>query len=285
MRGYLAALLAASALGCSVATAADLPTAKAPVVPPAPPPASGWEFTASIPMWLTAIDGQVGVGHLPTSSVNSSIYDNLKNLKAALAADFVARNDTFIFGIDFMWAKVGASTTFKAAGNGPFAPILRGTSASYTQNSVLATAFGGYCLPVGVQGLSLYGTAGARYTGLGLDINLSRQGLPPPFPGGFSIDNSQSKQWVDPVIGLAGKYRINDQWFLDGYGDIGGFGLVSKFTTMDTVDVGYNWTKNVFTSAGFKMLYDNYESGNGNGGSFRYNMWTYGPVVNVGVNF
>ena len=284
MRGRIAALLAALVMTCGAAVAADLPTTKAPAAPPPPPPPSGWQFDVTIPIWLTAIDGSVGVRNLPSSSVNSSIYNNLKNLKAVLAGDFIARNDTFIFGLDFMWAKVGASTTFKANGNGPFAGVRAGTTASYTQNSLLATAFAGYRLPIAVQNLALYGTVGARYTGLGLDINLSRQGLPPPFPGGFSVDNSQSTWWIDPVIGLAGKYRFNDQWFLDGYGDIGGFGLVSKITTEDTLAVGYNWTKNIATSVGFKVLYDNYQHNNDNG-SFRYNMTTYGPVINLSLNF
>jgi hypothetical protein len=284
MRGYIATLVAASVMGCTAAFAADLPTAKAPMAPPPPPPPSGWQFTATIPLWLTAIDGTVGVRQLPSSSVNSSISDNLKNLKAALAGDFIARNGTFIFGLDFMWAKVGANTTFKTSGNGPFAPLRQGTTASFTQNSVIGTAFVGYRLPIAIQNLAVYGTLGARYTGLGLDVNLSRQGLPPPFPGGFSVDNHQSAQWVDPVIGLAGKYLINSQWFIDGYADIGGFGLVSKITTEDTLAVGYNWTQNIATSLGFKLIYDNYQHNNGNG-SFRYNMATYGPVVNLSVNF
>ena len=286
MRGYFAALVAASVMGCGAALAADLPAAPAPIIAPAPPPPpSGWQFTATIPIWMTALDGTVGVGRLPSSSVNISAIDALKSLKAALAFDFIAHNDTFIFGLDFMWAKTGGSSTFKANGNGPFAALRTGTTASYTQNSVIGTAFAGYRLPLAIQNVALYGTVGARYTGLGLDLNLSRQGLPPPFPGGFSIDNSANRQWVDPVIGLAGKYRIDDKWYIDGYGDIGGFGLVSKITTEDTLAVGYNWTQNIATSLGFKLLYDNYQHDNGNGGSFRYNMLTYGPVINLSLNF
>ena len=46
-------------------------------------------------------------------------------------------------------------------------------------------------------------------------------------------------------------YRIDDRWFLEGYGDIGGLGGGSNFTSEGILEVGYNWTKTVSTELGF----------------------------------
>ena len=105
--------------------------------------------------------------------------------------------------------------------------------------------------------MSLYGTLGARYTNLGLNVSLTHQfaGIVLQQPPGFTLVSNQSMTWVDPVIGLAMKYRINEKWFVNAYGDIGGFGIASKITTQGEIAVGYNWTPSVSTSVGFRALY------------------------------
>ena len=71
-------------------------------------------------------------------------------------SSFVARNDTFIGGIDFVWARVGGSGTIRAEN------ALYGGQTTLTLNEAFVTAFGGVRVPLGVPNLSLYGTVGAR---------------------------------------------------------------------------------------------------------------------------
>ena len=70
---------------------------------------------------------------------------------------FVARNDTFIGGIDFVWARIGGSETLTNPDN-----ALYGGKTSLTLNEGVITAFGGVRVPLGVPNLDLYGTVGAR---------------------------------------------------------------------------------------------------------------------------
>ena len=268
------------------ACAADLPPRPPSPAPPVASP-SGWQFTATIPLWATALDGSIGVGRLPSASVNASFSDILSHLKGIFAGTFIARNDTFIFGLDVLWSRLGTDVTFKLNGDGPFANLRSGSSASLTQDMTIGTAFAGYRIPIGTPDMNLYGTLGARYTNLGLKVDLTHQfpGIVAQQPVGFTLTSSKSMDWIDPVIGFAMNYRINEKWFVNAYGDIGGFDVASKITSQGEIAVGYNWTQSISTSLGFRALYDDYQHNNANGGSFRYNTTVYGPVVNLSYNF
>jgi hypothetical protein len=232
------------------------------------------------------IDGSVGVGRLPAANVNASFADILKNLKGVFASTFIAHNDTFIVGLDLMWSRVGTGVTFKLNGDGPFANLRSGSSASFQQDQTIGTAFAGYRIPIGSPDMSLYGTLGARYQNLSAKVSLSHQ-----FPGilgqpaGFTLVSNQTVDWVDPLIGLAMNYRINEKWFLNAYGDVGGFGVASKLTSQGIIEVGYNWTPSISSELGFRVLYTDYQRNNGNGGSFRYDTTMYGPVTSLSYHF
>jgi hypothetical protein len=59
-------------------------------------------------------------------------------------------------------------------------------------------------IPIGPPDLSLYGVVGARYVNLSDKLTLRT----PVF--GFSHTSSVTKDWADPVVGLAANYRIDD---------------------------------------------------------------------------
>ena len=70
-------------------------------------------------------------------------------------------------------------------------------------------------MPIGSPSLDLYSILGARYFNDGLSIT-------PKVPGfGFQHSASANKDWVDPIVGLTGRYRIDDKWFVNTEGDIG----------------------------------------------------------------
>jgi hypothetical protein len=113
--------------------------------------------------------------------------------------------------------------------------------------SIITTAAGGLRIPVGPPNLSLYGTVGARYFHDGTSITLNG----PVF--GFSHYTSIAKDWIDPVVGFYGHYRIDDKWFVNSEADIGG--LSNSATGQALAAVGYNWTRNVATTFGYRVLY------------------------------
>ncbi len=149
----------------------------------------------------------------------------------------IARNDTFIGGVDLIWARIGISETFE----NPSSPLY-GVGANFKLTQTIVTGFGGLRIPVGPPNLELYGTVGARYFDDGVAITLTG----PVF--GFQRYESESKDWIDPVVGFAAHYRIDPKWFVNAQADIGG--LNDSATGQALGSVGYNWTQNIATTLG-----------------------------------
>ena len=101
----------------------------------------------------------------------------------------------------------------------------------------------------------------------------------------FALSQSGQQEWLDPVFGLSLQYRINDKWFFNALGDIGGFGLGSKLTWQAFAAVGYNWTSSWSTALGYRALYTDYEANTGFLSSFRYETTIHGPFMSVAYHF
>ena len=265
-------------LACSVpAAAADLPVAP-PVQKPAVLSPSAWQFRATLYGWATAINGDVGVGRLPTANVDVDFHDILENLTGVFMGNFVATNGQFLFGADLIWSRENDSVDFKIA-DGPLADRSSGIVAKYQQNMTIASGVAGYRIPVGPPELALYGTVGLRYQNLKVKINTYRN------DPRFDRSASGTQDWIDPVVGLAMNYRINAKWYIDAAADIGGFGVGSNLTSQGLIAVGYYWTPSISTALGYRALYTDYKNNNANGGSFRYDTTLHGPYATLSIHF
>ena len=213
MRGiFWATWIALGALAVAPALAADLPTKKpAPAPPPLPVVPSTWRFELTGYGWATWLAGNAGVRQFPTNPFYASFGKFLDHFEGAFMGSAIARNGTFIGGVDFIWARVGTSETFK----NPDSPLY-GVGANLKLSTTIVTGFGGLRIPVGPPNLELYGTVGARYFEDGLSVTLNFPVL------GYDRYTSQSKHWIDPVVGLAAHYHIDPKWFVTAQGDIGG---------------------------------------------------------------
>lgn len=264
-----AATLVAALLTAGTAGAADMPS-PTPVFTAAPVETSDWRFQATFYGWLTAIDGDVGVRDLPTSPVNASIGDVLGDLDGALMGSFLATNGKWLFLADLVLAKLSNDRNVGLYGHSQLDAELKQT---------IATGAVGYWLPLGLQNVDIALTGGLRYVDLSADLSLTPATLPVTFAG------SQSESWVDPTIGFMVTWKVDDRWFVNAIADIGGFGIGSKLSSTGYVGVGYMWTPSISTAIGYRYLYEDYESSNGDGGSFRYNTTMHGPTVSLAWHF
>ena len=102
MRTLFGALVVLAALLRGPAVAADLPSPELPtkkeVVAPALP--STWQFEITGYGWGTDLITQTGVGPFPTSASFINFLKLLEHFQGGLMTAFVARNDTFIAGLD-----------------------------------------------------------------------------------------------------------------------------------------------------------------------------------------
>jgi len=233
---------------------------------------STWRFEFTGYGWATSLTGNAGIKQFPSTPFFASFGDILDHFQGAFMGSLIARNDTFIGGLDFIWSRVGTDLTFK----NPDSPLF-GVGANIKLTTTIATGFGGLRIPIGPPNLELYGTIGARYFEDGIAITLKG----PVF--GFQHYTSASKDWIDPVVGLAAHYRIDDRWFVNAQGDIGGLQNTASGQALGAV--GYNWTKNISTTLGYRVLYtyDKQDAGDtritGANASFRYQQWMYGPFA------
>jgi hypothetical protein len=274
MRGGAIVLAFGVAVPASV-HAADLPTLKEAPAPAPAPIESGWRFEATIDGWAPSIIANVGVRNLPTASANVGFFTLLRHLNGVAPLTVTARHDNFLLGLDLFWSAASVGAHIRAANTalGPYG----GLSSSLRLSQTFLTGFAGLRLPVPASNLSLYGIAGARF----VDVT-STLGLDTAVPG-IGTSGSQTKEWVDPIVGLSAHYTINDKWFLAGEADIG---AVANSTTWQTfAAVGYNWTPSISSTLGFRALYADYTEAAKLGGSFRFQQTLLGPQFNVAYAF
>jgi hypothetical protein len=277
MRGVAKTVLVAAGMLAAVpAIAADLPTKK-PAPAPIPAPVPTWRFELTGYGWGTSVAGNTGFGTLPTLSYYAPFSKVLEHLEAAFMGSAVAYNDTYIVGLDLIGTRIGGAGTFKVT------RLPANTlGADLTLTEGLVTAFGGLRIPVGPPNLDLYGTVGVRYTYAGTKLALTT-------PLGFSNTQSVNKGWVNPVAGFVAHYRFDDRWFMNVFGDLGGWS--DSATGQALASVGYNWTQNWSTTLGYRVLYTYEKQDTGFNAltfeprNFRYQQWLYGPIAGLKYSF
>jgi len=269
-----AALLAFGSMAPSAALAADLPSIKE--APAAPAPTNDWRFEATINGWAPSVISNVGVATLPTASADVGFFKLLSKINGVVPVSVVGHNENFIVALDLYWSAVSVGASFhRAAATHPeFAEV----SASLRNVQTILTGFGGVRLPVQMTDLTVYGIAGARYFGVDNTLGLDT------FVPGIGLTAKQSKDWVDPIVGLTAHYRINDKYFLTGEADIGGYSSDSV-TWQTFAALGYHFTQSISTTVGFRALYVDYRQANNFNGSFRFQETLLGPQATINYAF
>ncbi len=101
----------------------------------------------------------------------------------------------------------------------------------------------------------------------------------------------ETKQWVDPVVGLRWKQPIGERWLVSVPVNVGGFGVASKIAVDVFPTLQYKLGRNAWVGGGWRMLYMDYESNYEDGvpipgeDAFRYDMITSGPVIGMAFRF
>lgn len=213
--------------------------------------------------WLPFMDGDVGVNGLGPADVSLSPSDIIDVL------DF-----TVMASGDIRWGKVGlfGDLIYLKISNSAATPRRLFSSASLDVETTILTGAVSYQIAETDKGW-LQGLAGVRYWSFDNTLTLS---------GGFLPTRSanDSIDWVDPVVGLRGRYAMTDKWFLSGAGVIGGFGAGSDFMWDVAGAVGYNFTDAISASAGYRAFGVDYsKSGD------VVDLVNHGPVVGLTYSF
>jgi hypothetical protein len=89
--------------------------------------------------------------------------------------------------------------------------------------------------------------------------------------------------WVDPFIGLRPRGRLSERWEYALRGDIGGFGVGSRFAWQAAATLGYRFELFGFDATaigGYRALAQDYDSR-----SLTYDVTLHGPVIGLNLRF
>ena len=213
--------------------------------------------------WVTAVDGTITLRRI-TSDVHESAIETLKSLDFAFMAAAEIRYKRWGILGDFIYAKT--------------------TSLSSTPRDVLfstATAdleefIGTFLLeyrPLEAKWGFLDVLAGARVYAITSSLHLQGHLLP-------DLDITRYLSWVDPIIGMKGRIQISRWFFINAYGDVGGFGAGSDFTWQALLGTGFQVSRWFAIIAGYRAL----------GYDFRQNddaldLISHGPYAGIEVTF
>jgi hypothetical protein len=206
---------------------------------------SGIEFTAY--MWPTARSGDVTLQG-ETRSVDASIGDMLKFKTWAMVFHVEAQKEHWALILDLNYRQGEEDD-------------LEGSRTETT--SWVIEAAGAYRVAYQFEVLG-----GARF--IDLDAEVTEESI-------SQLKGSES--WVDPFVGGRYNWPFARGWMLLVRGDVGGFGIGSKFTW--NLVTGVDWRpNNLGLFFGYRVWSVDYSSGSGDS-LFEYKVIRHGPALGL----
>ena len=244
----------------TAANAADIPAKAPPKVVAAAAPVDAWSFKITPYFWAAGLTGDVKLGPAaPLTHVDASFWDILGDLKFAAMATLEARKGRYGLVADVIYLSLATSAT------GPLGFV----NAQLKDKTFMTTINAAYrVVDNGPWWLDL--EAGARIWAMNFNVGFQL------VPVGFSTSYSLSKSWIDPVIGVRAHANLGQGFFVQGYADVGGFGVSSQSTWQVAGLLGYEYSPKVSLLAGYRYLSVDY---NRNGFVFDVDM--SGPIFGV----
>lgn len=234
--------------------------------------AHDWKFSATLPVWAAGLEGDLTTGGV-TQSVDLGFGDLKDHLDASASLALEARKGPLaVFG-SFGYLKFSAD----AAGPGPgstqaesrfMVADLAVSHAIYKSDSerpFIVEAFGG-----------------ARYINLKNSIEI-RNGL-----GAVVFSNENTRDLIDPIIGLRGTKILTEQLHLDFAADVGGFGISDSQSDLDwsaIALVSYDFTDWFTLSAGYKALAIDADNGKSGAAAFGADVKMTGAIIAAKFTF
>jgi len=254
-RMVIAAVAALSS--AAVAHAADLT--------PPPEPVSDWVFDIAPYGWLAGLKGNVAQFGLPDVNVDFTISDVLDNLDIALMGLGQVRNGRFSAFADLVWARLSNDA------NTPHGIIAN--KLDVTVKDLMFTAAAAYSIYYD-DSANLDLVLGGRLWSVNTDIELKGGLL-------YGKDFSDGETWVDPLTGVKGRVTLSPDFFLTGWGLIGGFDADHDRLMWDLFGgLGYKFNDWGSVVAGYRAVSVDYSND-----GFVYDVVQQGPLVGVDFRF
>lgn len=253
-----AAILLSAIPAIAGTTVPSLPEAQ----PVATTAESGWEVRAALYGWGTALDGDVTLrGN--NAPVDAGFDDVLDNLDYAVMGVVEIGRGKWSFLADLFFAQLGTS----------------GSERDLDYDIQLTQFIGNFSITYNVINddrtrFDIF--AGARVNSLDADLDITRTGILRE----RTFSGSDSKTWVDPIIGARFQQELSDRFFVRALADIGGFGVSSDLTWQALAAFGYHISDSASVAIGYRGIGTDYEDGD-----FGYDVVSHGLLLGFEYKF
>lgn len=284
--------------GAIAADMAPMPT-KAPISPA--PVLSPWTYSATLYGWVPLLNGSTTVkGRTVDVDVGYSELGDLirrseipKDL-VLLAGYFEARNGRFSIFSDLFYVKVGLNGSMTRSRGADEINATIGASAGLKFEMFIAELAAAY-------EIARWGSTGAPGSGTAVDVFAGGRGWWQKADASFdfagtlnfgdltrnadgTLSASGNVGWVDPLIGLRLRHQFAPGVNFIASGDVGGFGVGSKFSWQALAALNYDFcVRNNITWSGmlgYKALFADYSKGSGLT-HYEYDITIHGPIIGV----
>lgn len=229
------------------------------------PADSLWNLNLTVYGWATAIDGTISAGGR-SADVDISFEDVAKHLDMAFMATAELRYKRWGFMGDLIYARLHDDIA-------PPAGIVFSSTHEVFKETIGTFALSYRVVDAKPAYLDLF--AGARVYSFYSEIVLR-----PNLPGGQGFAASGTTTWADPIIGVRGRYYVSRAIFLNGYGDVGGFGAGSELSWQVLGTVGIQAARWCDVQVGYRALGFEYQGARGT-----QEITTHGPIFGATIRF
>ena len=226
-------------------------------------PESQWGFTLAPYGWLPGMTGSISIADR-TADVDVSPGEVLSHLDAAFMMVTQVRYNRWAVTGDLVYARLHDDID-------PPNGILFSSTHEVLKETIGTIDLSYRVVDSPKAFLSVY--AGARIYDIYTQIVLR-----PRLAQGVNVSTTET--WVDPIIGIRGRYYVSRAVFLNLCGDIGGFGAGSEFSWQALGGVGVQVSRWCDLELGYRALGFDYEPGR-----TKQDLISHGVITGAVVHF
>jgi hypothetical protein len=218
--------------------------------------ASGWKTEIAPYAWFATVSGDFTTNGLPVS-ISESLSDvpDVLDFGGMLAVESTKDRAAILF--DTVYVKLSDDRT---------------TSGLALTESVAGLAGAYTVLPAEKGRLAVDVLAGLRFWYVKDTI------------GNVGLNQAGSQSWIDQFLGARARWAPTKDLLLVLRGEVGGFGVESKWSWNAVATVQYSLSDLFSIGAGYRALYGRYENGDFSS-QFKYAATVAGPFVGVAFQF
>lgn len=249
--------------------------------------AKEWTVFVSVYLWLSGLNGDIGIGNTRTD-IDASFGDIWENFDVGAQLHMEFWWKRWLFYIDPSYVKLSNNRS-QTTESGP------ARAKSKVKQFIFEFA-GGYRVAEIPLSSSPKSHNGDIWPELNIDIYGggriysidSKVKLKLDTPDGPVKDTlTRDKSWFDFIVGTRLLFNLTESLILSAKTDIGGFGLgfSSDISWNFVANVGYElpWM-GITPYIGYRVLYVDYRDGTGTN-RFIYDVWQTGPQIGLGFQF